>query len=214
MSIQKIIQEAIEKSPLGVKEAVQEELRSRIALALEAKMNEEEVELDEVTGANSDQAFDLKKKAEAHKSAMLKHRDNPGADSHEKFLKARTSFINAHKKLKALDLPKSELDQLRKGTNISEAEELDELSDYTVEELEDFIMSEDFDQLDEISKGKLAAYVKKAAGAGKEGMSYQARSMTQAAQPDTANKADYKKSQRKVNNRSTGIQRAADRLAK
>lgn len=86
----------------------------------------ENVELDEVTVANSDQAFDLKQKAEAHKRSMLKHRDNPGTDSHEKFLKARTSFINAHKKLKALDLPKPELDQLRKGTNISESEELDE----------------------------------------------------------------------------------------
>ena len=38
MSIQQIIKEAIEKSPLGVKEAVHEELSKRIALALESKL--------------------------------------------------------------------------------------------------------------------------------------------------------------------------------
>lgn len=90
--------------------------------------NNEELQLDEVTVANAEHAFDLKQKAEAHKKAMFKHRNAPGTDSHEKFLKARTSFINAHKKLKALDLPKAELDQLRKGTNISESEELGEES--------------------------------------------------------------------------------------
>lgn len=37
-----------------------------------------------------------------------------------------------------------------------------DLSDYTIEELEDFMMSEDFDQLDEISKKTLGSYIKKA----------------------------------------------------
>jgi hypothetical protein len=52
MSIQKIIQESINGNPLEMKEALAEELRDRIRLALEAKMNEdvsEEVEeLDEL----------------------------------------------------------------------------------------------------------------------------------------------------------------------
>ena len=38
MSVQKIIQESIEKNPLGLKGAFLEELQGRIALALEAKM--------------------------------------------------------------------------------------------------------------------------------------------------------------------------------
>ena len=46
MSIQKIIQEAVNKNPLSMKEALEEELRDRILFALEAKM-EEETELDE-----------------------------------------------------------------------------------------------------------------------------------------------------------------------
>lgn len=86
------------------------------------------------------------------------------------------------------------------------------LSDYTVEELKDFMMSEDFDQLDEISKKTLASYVKKAGGAGKEGLAHAVKSQMSAA--DSADRAGYKKSQRQANNRSTGIQRAADKLAK
>jgi hypothetical protein len=49
MSIQKIIQESIHGNPLEMKEALAEELRSRIALALEAKMNEEVEETEEGT---------------------------------------------------------------------------------------------------------------------------------------------------------------------
>ncbi len=47
MSVQRIIQESINKNPIGIKEALAEELRTRVALALalEAKMNNEEVEL-------------------------------------------------------------------------------------------------------------------------------------------------------------------------
>lgn len=42
MSVQKIIQESIGQNPLGLKEALVEELRSRVALALEAKIKEAE----------------------------------------------------------------------------------------------------------------------------------------------------------------------------
>lgn len=42
MSLQKIIKESVEKNPLGLKEALEEELRNRVSLALEAKMKEED----------------------------------------------------------------------------------------------------------------------------------------------------------------------------
>ena len=83
MSIEKIIQASVNKNPLAMKEALEEELRGRLALALEAKMKEDDME----------ESFDL--------------------------------------------------------------------SDLTLEELEDFMMSEDFDQLDEISKKKVADYMDK-----------------------------------------------------
>jgi hypothetical protein len=49
MSVQRIIQESIEKNPLGLKEAFAEELSNRIRLALEAKMSEEIDQLDEAS---------------------------------------------------------------------------------------------------------------------------------------------------------------------
>lgn len=47
MSVNKIIQESMNKNPLGVKEALEEELKSRLALALEAKMKKEEDDMDD-----------------------------------------------------------------------------------------------------------------------------------------------------------------------
>lgn len=41
MSVQKIIQESINMNPLEMKEAIAEELRARVALALEAKMKDD-----------------------------------------------------------------------------------------------------------------------------------------------------------------------------
>jgi dihydroneopterin aldolase len=46
MSIQKIIQEAVSKNPVGLKESLEEELAKRVAEAIEAKL-EESVELTE-----------------------------------------------------------------------------------------------------------------------------------------------------------------------
>ena len=47
MSIQKIIQESISGNPLEMKEALTEELRNRVALALEAKMKDDMEDEDE-----------------------------------------------------------------------------------------------------------------------------------------------------------------------
>ena len=40
--VKQIIKEAMDRNPIGLKEALEEELRSRIALALEAKMDDED----------------------------------------------------------------------------------------------------------------------------------------------------------------------------
>jgi NH3-dependent NAD+ synthetase len=96
MSLKQIIQESMDRNPLGVKEALEAELQERVRLALEAKMSEPEDEDED----DMDESFDL--------------------------------------------------------------------SDLTLEELEDFMMSEDFDQLDEISKKTLRSYVKKNMDSGAE----------------------------------------------
>jgi hypothetical protein len=46
MSVQRIIQESINKNPVNMKEILESELRDRIRIALEAKMSDEEDEDD------------------------------------------------------------------------------------------------------------------------------------------------------------------------
>ena len=157
MSVKRIIQESIDKNPLGVKEALEEAMQDRIRAALEEKYAEMTESKDEDDDEDEDEDEDD---------------DEDDEDMDESF----------------------------------------DLSDYTIEELKDFMVSEDFDQLDEISKKTLASYVKKAGGAGKEGLAHAVKSQMSAA--DSGDRAGYKKSQKQANNRSTGIQRAADRLAK
>jgi hypothetical protein len=48
MSIKEIIKEAANKNPLGFEEALKEELRARVALALEAKMSDDDEEEDDL----------------------------------------------------------------------------------------------------------------------------------------------------------------------
>lgn len=47
MSVKTLVQEAMNKNALGFEEALKEELRNRISLALEAKMNGNEEEDEE-----------------------------------------------------------------------------------------------------------------------------------------------------------------------
>jgi hypothetical protein len=65
MSIQKIIQEAINKNPHDLKEALEEELRDRIRLALEAKMSDEEDDdsSEEDEDEEDDDEEDMKKES-------------------------------------------------------------------------------------------------------------------------------------------------------
>lgn len=55
MSIQKIIQESINKNPLEMKEVIAEELRARVALALEAKMKDDEEDDDDMEDEDEDE---------------------------------------------------------------------------------------------------------------------------------------------------------------
>ena len=170
MSIQKIIQESINGNPLEMKEALAEELRARVALALEAKMKDEEE--DDDSEEDNDDEDDMKKE----------------------------SF---------------------------------DLSDYTVEELEDFMKSEDFNQLDELSKKTLGSYIKKASdSAASKGMEYGAKKAQSDEMDRMMNRhmsysdkdkvrsimkttsSDVNAPREKAARRLQGIDRAADRLTK
>jgi hypothetical protein len=72
---------------------------------------------------------------------------------------------------------------------------------------------EEVEQIDELDKKTLASYVKKSAGVGDRNSLPNAM-RDQATAAVTGDREWYKKSGRTATNRSTGIQRAADRLAK
>jgi hypothetical protein len=277
MSIQKIIQESINGNPLEMKGALVEELRNRIALALQAKMSDEaeldeaftagdkvhwedpdsgkhltgtvhmakgsrkgvarvkadgthgsmwdvhhshlnkmdeEAELDETIRYSSSEALkkdkehgfyadeddgyhhvfgaatgysygqhDNKSSAEKHARDLNKAHSPHIKESFEQLdeiskktlasyvKKASDSRADASADKKDYKFGSPEYNMLKKSAQkrkagISKAvdrltKESFDLSDYTEEELEDFIMSEEFEQLDEISKKTLRSYITK-----------------------------------------------------
>lgn len=69
MSVQKIIQESLNKNPLGMKEALEEELRARVAAALQSKIDEskgedDDSDEDEDDDSDEDDDEDLDESAE------------------------------------------------------------------------------------------------------------------------------------------------------
>lgn len=101
------------------------------------------------------------------------------------------------------------------GKKVSSLKEETDLSDFSIEELKDFMMSEDFDQLDEISKKTLGSYVKAAVS----------DTAFKTSEKDTIDR-DYPKAsfkdrldaktelRRAINKRRTGISQAVNRLTK
>lgn len=61
MSVKTLIQEAINKNALGFETALKEELRTRVALALEAKMKTEEEHDDEDEEEGEEESDDAAK---------------------------------------------------------------------------------------------------------------------------------------------------------
>ena len=85
------------------------------------------------------------------------------------------------------------------------------LEDFSLEELQDFMMSEDFEQLNELSKGTLVSYIKKATS-GLKGSARYAFDSGHAMASGDKDKSD--KDFNKAVKRVKGVERATDRLAK
>ena len=79
-----------------------------------------------------------------------------------------------------------------------------ELEDYSLEELEDFMMSEDFEQLDELSRKTLSSYIGKA-------RSSQSNALKDLYK-DPEGSAERDKNRKTANNRTDGKERAIDTL--
>jgi len=100
---------------------------------------------------------------------------------------------------------------------VIEQEELDEdaiieelgLSDYSIEDLEDFMMSEDFEQLDELSKKTLGSYVKKATS--DVGLAGFVKGVTVT---DPTRSKEYEHAASMNKKRKVGINKAVDKITK
>lgn len=84
-----------------------------------------------------------------------------------------------------------------------------ELEDYSVEELEDFMMSEDFEQLDELSKKTLGSYVNKATS--DVGLAGFVKGVTVT---DPTRSKEYEHAASMNKKRKVGINKAVDKLTK
>jgi hypothetical protein len=114
MSIKQIIKELMDKNPLGLKEALAEalaeELRTRVALALEAKMNEETEESFELDEALKDLGHGIRVNVDSDNSMVIGDRSAPGGSQmvvlEKDQVKKMISVITADKPVKAVDLGK------------------------------------------------------------------------------------------------------------
>lgn len=122
-------------------------------------------------------------------------------DSYDKAKKANdTNTVKKRAKGEKLAINSLE----RKANKGSPFKEELTLEDFSIEELEEFMMSEEFEQLDELSKQTLGSYIKKAAG-GVKGAASQA--MMAAHNP---NGGHFSKAVKRVK----GIEKATDKLTK
>ena len=96
--------------------------------------------------------------------------------------------------------------QYHHPSHFNEEVELEELTleDYTVEELEDFMVSEDFEQLDELSRKTLSSYLGKARSSRDNVMKVLYK--------DPEGSAERDKNRKTANNRTDGKERAIDTL--
>jgi len=97
--------------------------------------------------------------------------------------------------------------------NLDEAKDDSEDDESTEEDDDEEDMKEEAEQIDELSRKTLSSYVKKAAGVGHRNTLPNAM-RDRATAASIGDKEWYKQSGRNADNRSKGIQRAADRLAK
>ena len=88
-----------------MKESLGKELRDRVMVALEAK-------IQEVTVGNADKQFTLKKQAIAAKKKMNKYE---GGKNHDKFVDAKEKMDRIIRKLEDMDTHPSEIKRVKNG---------------------------------------------------------------------------------------------------
>jgi hypothetical protein len=148
-----MLKESIRDLVLAIAEgdtlAIEDSFNSVMASKISDRLDDMRVDVAQGMFGSVDESYDSSDAYETwdpkhpkFKDKLIKHQKNGGTTK---------SFIEKEKAKAWKKLTREEV----------ELEELT-LEDYSVEELEDFMMSEDFEQLDEISKKTLGSYVNKA----------------------------------------------------
>jgi hypothetical protein len=215
MSVQKILQESIEKNPLDLKEAFVEELRARLGLALEAKMYgeenmSEEVELDENHESLSLSDLTLEELEDFMKTEEFEQLDEISMEKLKSYHKAAKSDADT-RSIKHVE------GTGEKG-NIKKFLKRKAGMDLAVHKAGKKVMDEEVEQIDEISTPKLARYMKRASddlannSANREFMKANLPSFTDKDER-TKEKVDntFKKM---ISKRKAGIGQAASKIAR
>lgn len=109
-----------------------------------------------------------------------------------------------------LDTMRQEVAQNMFKEQVEEIEEELNLEDYSLEEIEDFMMSEDFEQLDELKKSTLTSYVNKARN-DKEDKTNMWTSVPAGATPELKKRAN--KAFHQTKQREKGMKLAQDKMS-
>ena len=209
-----------------IENAFQEAITDRISIAMEYKrtniaqsmFTKESVELEESTNAKSWAAHNARtatrKKASAEDlhAEFKKHANNPGHPWFKgKFSDDKDGGKTAEQKaITNIAIGTGKADKTNYLSKISHlvtpksTNEEFTLEDYSVEELEDFMMSEDFEQLDELSRKTLSSYIGKARSSRNNAVKDLYKSPEGSAERD--------KNRKTANNRTDGKERATDTL--
>jgi predicted DNA-binding protein len=177
------------------------------------KLTKEEVELDEVSKSTLG-SYATKALRRGDIAARMSHSDSDemGKIANKRLTGAKQAVDKLAPKGAATRI-KTSIDKAREAARNRGTEKDDKGKAYYAAQKGIAKVREEVEQIDELDKKTLASYVKKSAGVGDRNSLPNAM-RDQATAAVTGDREWYKKSGRTATNRSTGIQRAADRLAK
>ena len=183
-----------------IETAFQEAITDKISIAMETRRTEIAQSMFKESAEQLDEISAEKIVKYSEKSN--KEYNDPETSDEKKALR-RKGLMTGYNKLKA----RAKVPATSESLEDYSLEELT-LEDYSLEELEDFMMSEDFEQLDELSKATLGSYVKKASG---KLASHGTNLMGSVGNFNIKN-AEYHGT--KIDKRQKGISKAVDKLTK
>ena len=177
-SIVELINAIAEGDSLGIEDSFNAVMASKISDRLDS------MRVDVAQGMFKESVFDDARKKQADD-------EKKGVDPDKEYKLRMKSAQNTQRVNKALTKEEVELEELT-------------LEDYSVEELEDFMMSEDFEQLDELSRKTLSSYIGKARSSKTQALKDYHKA------PEGSDERE--KIGKKANNRTDGKELATDTL--